>query len=99
MAGEREVSAALSRLRALQSSASKRGAHTRDNARVMNVERIRALEGLCGNCVNLDLTYTKKDGKNVVQVGCKRGLNPQTLYMNTPLGQKAECPLFRPERP
>lgn len=98
MATEREVSKALSTIRAIQSTfRTKRRPGMTDVSRDMNTQRIRALEGLCGHCINLDLAYKKRQGKEVVLVGCKRGLNPQELYFQTPLGEKAECPLFRPE--
>ncbi len=57
-----------------------------------NVNRLRALEGLCGNCQNLELKFGDKDGKEIVTLFCAKKHFPTALYENTPLGESAHCP-------
>ena len=59
-----------------------------------NINRLRALEGLCGQCVNLRLRFGRVDGKNVVDVLCNKNHNPVNLYDNTLMGQEAICADF-----
>ena len=58
-----------------------------------NVNRLRALEGLCGDggCANLKLEFVHRDGKDRVVLGCSEGYYPSVLYENTPLGEEASC--------
>jgi hypothetical protein len=65
------------------------------DAALDNTNRLRALDGLCGKCSNLELTFGRKDGKKVVVVGCTKDHFPTALYEHTPLGGKAVCPDYQ----
>ena len=62
-----------------------------DDAALDNVNRLRALEGLCGECANLKIGFARRDGKDRVALGCSKGFSPSALYGNTPPGEKASC--------
>lgn len=56
-----------------------------------NLNRIRALDGICGRCKNLKLRFGRVDGKDVVAVLCRRQYMPMKIYENILMGQEASC--------
>jgi hypothetical protein len=60
-----------------------------------NTQRLRALEGLCGQCQFVEVDIRRINGKMGVGIGCDKGLSPIKLYENTPLGEEASCEPFR----
>ena len=91
METERQIAAAKEAVHRLQGRISKPHHRLHSNAASDNVNRLRALEGLCGECVNLELKFARRDGKDVVILGCSQGYSPVALYGNTPLGEEASC--------
>ena len=91
MESEKRIAAAKDVVRHLQTRYSKPHHRIHGEAAMDNSNRLRALEGLCGKCENLQLSFGRKDGKEVVALGCSKGYTPVALYENTPLGAKANC--------
>lgn len=91
MATEREIADAKEVLRSLQRQHTRRHGRVHDDAADDNANRLRALEGLCGECVKLKLYFDNKDGKDVVALGCRKRHSPLTLYRNTLPGVEASC--------
>lgn len=60
------------------------------------VQRLRALDGICSNCVFFKVENTRSGGLNTVKLQCDLGYSPLNLYFNTPLGQEADCSGFSP---
>ena len=56
------------------------------------MQRLRSLDGICGDCRNMQLEFFTAEGKKLVEVNCCRGHDPVELYAATPLGQEADCP-------
>ena len=56
-----------------------------------HVSKMRALEGLCGHCTNLELTFGGGNGKEEVALGCTEKQFPSAVYENTPIGEEAFC--------
>lgn len=56
-----------------------------------NVHRLRALEGICGNCKNVKVEIVRRDGKDTTSVYCRAGHSPLELYYDTPLGEYPGC--------
>ncbi|MEK7112572.1 MAG: hypothetical protein AAB875_04540 [Patescibacteria group bacterium] len=65
-----------------------------ENAAMDNVNRMRALEGLCGHCINIELRFGRRDGKEVVTLGCTKGQFPSAVYDNILFGEEAFCRHF-----
>ncbi len=55
------------------------------------MQRLRALEGICGECSNVELQFDHNQGKDRVGIRCTVGYSPIVLYENTPLGGQASC--------
>ncbi|OGM06607.1 hypothetical protein A3E15_02100 [Candidatus Woesebacteria bacterium RIFCSPHIGHO2_12_FULL_42_9] len=98
MEREQEIVAAKNVLRSFLRRGGKHhmhGVRIHRQAAEDNLNRLRALEGLCGRCVNLELRISRLDGKDIVVVGCRNGFIPSELYFNTPMGKTAECSGFK----
>jgi len=95
MEKDRQVSRAKEVLRSLMGNYLKPHPRMHTEAAEDNVNRLRALEGICGSCTNLDLIFPRIDGKERVVLNCKKGHIPVALYGNTPLGEKAVCKDFQ----
>ncbi|MFH1863575.1 MAG: hypothetical protein ABIJ85_01505 [bacterium] len=91
METEQRIAAAKEVLHRLQGRYSKPHSRIHDDAALDNVNRLRALEGLCGECDSLKLGFPHRDGKDRVALGCSKGYSPSALYENTPLGEQASC--------
>ena len=91
METEQQVSKAKDVVRDLLARLSKPHHRIHGETAEDNVQRLRALEGLCGGCANLNLRFGRKDGKNIATLGCEKGFSPVALYGGTPLGEKAVC--------
>jgi len=92
MESEKRIAAAKDVVRHLQTRYSKPHHRIHGDAAQDNANRLRALEGLCGKCPNLELRFGRKDGKEIVALGCSKVYTPISLYENTPLGTTASCP-------
>lgn len=91
METEQQITAAKQVLRRLQARYTHPNARMHSPAAEDNVNRLRALEGLCGNCANLELRFSRRDGRDIVVVGCSKGDFSAALYERTPLGEEASC--------
>lgn len=62
-------------------------------ARQANVARMRAIEGLCGQCENVTMReiITAGSRQKGVQLGCLARCSPLELYLQTPLGEIPSC--------
>ncbi len=81
-------------IRNIQSLVDKRHRRVHMDALEDNSNRLRAINGLCGDCVNLRAYKKFQQGKERISLHCEVFHNPMDLYRNTELGQKAECPDF-----
>ena len=90
-----EGSEALKILRGLQYAKSNKKSRIHHDSLFGNANRIRALEGLCGQCIHLQLSKEHFDGRQRVDINCSKGLSPVSLYANTPLGTNASCLSFK----
>ena len=98
MEREQEIVAAKKVLRRFLSLKSKRhirGARIHRQAAEDNHNRLRALDGLCGQCVSLRLKFRRVDAKDVVAVLCNKQYSPLDLYDKTLMGQEAACYGFK----
>lgn len=59
-----------------------------------NMEKNRALKGLCGKCIYLKIDL-RPDG--VVNLDCSNGYSPVGLFMKTPFGEEANCAGYQKE--
>jgi len=91
MEREQRIADAKEVLHRLLGRYSKPHSRIHDDAALDNVNRLRALEGLCGECANLKIGFARRDGKDRVALGCSKGCSPSALYGNTPLGEQASC--------
>jgi hypothetical protein len=64
----------------------------------LNSARLRALNGLCGNCVYLTVFRKNQDNKVMASLDCGAHKDPVDLYMKTELGEKAECASFEQKK-
>ncbi len=93
MAVEKDLKEAMDRLRKHQNHIGRR--HNRFHIESMEetVYRMRALEGICGQCDNLLLLQTRDSiGKKTVKLICHAGHSPIDLYRTTDLGKVPFCP-------
>ena len=95
MERDRQVSRAKAVLRDLMRRYGKPHHRIHKQAADDNQNRLRALDGICGKCVNLELKFPHLDGKNRVVLECKKGHNPVALYGKTPMGEQAFCEDYR----
>jgi len=91
METEQRIATAKEVLHRLQGRYSKPHSRIHDDAALDNVNRLRALEGLCGECDSLKLGLPHRDGKDRVVLGCSKGHSPLALYENTLFGEEAFC--------
>ena len=91
MEREQRIATAKETVHRLLGRYSKPHSRIHDDAALDNVNKLRALEGLCGECDNLKLEFPRKDGKDRVFLDCSKGHSPLALYENTPLGEQASC--------
>jgi hypothetical protein len=96
METQKNIQSAQEVIRKMQSAAGKKGSRVHQESLETNTLKARALNGLCGNCLNLTLCfYGKSDSPySSVSLGCIRRHSPVEMYRNTPLGQEATCDDF-----
>lgn len=93
MEREADILKAKSRMRDLLSRRGvKKGVRIHQQAADNMMQRLRSLDGICGDCKNMQLEFFTSEGKKLVDVLCLSGHDPVQVYANTPLGQQAECP-------
>lgn len=97
MSSEVDPQNALRALRKVQQS-SKGHKRLRASEQEKNSSQMRALEGICGECVNIRPFLYRSKPHDTVALGCRRDFSPINLYRNTPLGEKAFCPGFQRKR-
>lgn len=59
-----------------------------------NAQRLRAINGVCGHCVNFKIEIIYQDCKERAVLRCTKGFSPLALYRKTELGQEARCTGF-----
>lgn len=91
MATKSEVKRAKEICRQIQLAASKRHVRIHIESTDDNANRLRALEGICGDCQHLliepNLTGTRKG----VGLRCTEGISPLNLFRDTELGEIPQC--------
>jgi len=98
MAREIDIVGANSVLRKFRSRLGKRRQRIHIDTAMNNVNKQRALDGLCGDCKNLKILIWGKGQSEGIQLICKKGRSPVYLYSEVPLGEEANCPDFN-EKP
>ena len=91
MERDRQISKAKGVIRSLMGRYDKPHTRIHKQAAEDNVNRLRALEGICGRCTNLDLKFLHIDAKDRVVLKCTKGHIPSALYWKTPPGEEAVC--------
>ena len=94
MERDRQISKAKGVIRSLMGRYDKPHHRIHKQAADDNVNRLRALDGICGRCINLELTFSHIDGKDRVVVKCSKKHIPSALYWKTPPGEEAVCKDF-----
>lgn len=61
-----------------------------------NANRLRALNGICGQCEHLTTKFKKRDGKTRVILKCDAKKSPLALYQKTEIGELPDCPSYTP---
>lgn len=98
MAKERDVRRANKVLRDFRSRIGNRRSRIHKEAMWSNMQRQRALDGLCGDCKNLKIRIRGRGIARGVQLYCTKKHLPVELYAGVPLGRKADCPDYTPRR-
>ena len=91
MERDRQISRAKEVLRDLMARYAKPHQRIHKQAAEDNVNRLRALEGICGSCTNLGLEFLHIDAKDRVVLKCTKGHIPSVIYWKTPPGEEAVC--------
>ena len=95
MAVEIDPRTAMKILRGRQARIGDSHARMHDGAMADTVNRMRALEGICGSCTNLFIEVTRdRLGRETVQLRCRVEHSPLELYRATGLGQEPVCQGF-----
>ena len=96
MESEKRISEAKRKIRNFNSRRERRGRRVHENVYEDNKDRLRALDGICGDCANFKLGFKHFDGKDRILLRCKKNNSPLQLYRDTPFGQLATCQDFTP---
>ncbi len=89
---ELDTKTALGILRTHQTRINKSHNRTHDGSMEDTVNRMRAIDGICGSCDNLKLETTRDFiGRQTVSLRCLSKYSPLGLYRKTGLGQKPDC--------
>jgi hypothetical protein len=91
MESEARIREARKVMRAFITRGTQRNGRVHDNAQDDTQNRMRALDGICGQCEFLQLYFDRQHGKEVVRLACNAGKSPLDLYRNTEMGQTATC--------
>jgi hypothetical protein len=91
MERERQITRAKQVLRNLMGDFIKPHPRMHTEAAEDNVNRLRALEGICGSCSNLDPRFSHIHGRDRVVLNCTKKHIPLALYRETPMGEEAVC--------
>ncbi len=97
MANERDIRRAGKVLRGFRSRIGKRNSRIHRDTMWRNVQRQRALDGLCGDCNDLKIRIKGRGVAKGVELNCPEN-TPVELYTRVPLGQKADCSDYTPRR-
>lgn len=92
MATEHQVREAMGILRKYSQTSSRRHSRAHSETLDENRHRLRALEGLCGECPNLNVEFQLGYIGRITKIRCAAGLSPLNLYKNTDLGVFPLCP-------
>ena len=93
---ERQISEGIKTLKVTLGSLSQRGRRYHRSAAEDDLQRLRALEGLCGHCERVMVKVVKVDRRMRTAIDCQAGYSPLDLYYNTPMVEEADCPGFTP---
>ncbi len=86
------VSEALKILRKQQGRITRKGSRSHLEAEEEAVAKIRALEGICGQCSQINPKRVRlRMGRNGVRLRCRARQTPTFLYLDTPLGVIPNC--------
>ncbi len=95
MANNVEVEVAIGILRQSQFQIGKRHKRYHEETMSDNAIRLRALDGICGQCPNLEINILNlPGGRKGVSLHCQGGQSPVRLYRHTPQGIVPSCPEF-----
>lgn len=92
MATEQQVREGLRVCRQYASAFGRRGARTHKDTLFENMLRTRALEGICGDCPNLQIEIYKGHIYMEVTLRCLTGESILNMQRKTDLGQTPVCP-------
>ena len=96
MAIERDLQPANVVLRDFRSRIGHRGSRIHQDTMWRNLLKQRALDGLCGSCNNLDITFKGAGVSQSVALNCPLH-DPVGLYANVLSGSDVSCPDFTPD--
>jgi len=91
MAKEWEVLVARSVLREFRRKINSKNVRVNRATLENNNYKLRALDGICGNCQNLGIQISDNGNFRGVSLSCIKRHNPIELYASTPLGETAKC--------
>jgi hypothetical protein len=96
MERQAEIEEALKIFRDYSRKIGKKRSRTHDETADKQLAERRALKGICGRCEHLQIIKKESPHSKGVSLSCSVGENPIGLYLDTPLGEKAECEFFTP---
>lgn len=88
---KQELQQATHVLRKDMGGVGKRHSRIHDDTAGDNVQRLRAIGGVCGSCENLKIEFTHQDGRERVALKCLEGFSPLGLHRETEFGEEATC--------
>ncbi|MFI5241141.1 MAG: hypothetical protein ACHQUA_01775 [Microgenomates group bacterium] len=89
---ERDLTVAEARKVAREFSQAKlKGSGISDDARIINADNLRAMNGICGECCHLKPKLATKKGRQVVDLWCKKDHLPNELYQDLGFTEEAVC--------
>ncbi len=97
MAKERDIRRADKVLRGFRSRIGKRNSRIHKDTMSRNLQRQRALDGLCGDCDILKIGIKGRGVAERVELDCKEN-TPIELYAGVPLEQEPDCSGYTPRR-
>jgi len=96
MSKEAQIESGIEAVKTLLRRHGKKGHRIHMEAAEDNMNRLRALEGICGKCKNINVEIIPRDGKKTATIRCKKGHSPLNLYYDTPLGETPNCQDYTP---
>jgi len=86
-----EITTAKEKVRAFLNRRDKRRERLHDDTLEKNVQKLRALEGICGSCKHIIINIHPRGRKDFIGVACRKGNSPVELYVNHPIGTTPNC--------